>query len=182
MNTPIIPWRFVNDKIGQIEEAKDLNSLLMYIGTKEEGLKVLRHVPLIIHFYWLLVEACNNRVSKEDTLKLTMKDFVESLGKESKLYSLWEDFKECWREVKEIIQEQGCTAQNRAENEVVDINDGTLLCAVIGTSDDDYNGGGIIKALRDGMGKLQDEILVKINVRCGKCTKLIQYCSFCFCF
>lgn len=155
MDSPIVSWSFVNDKMGQCKEAAAASRFLMHVGAKESEIDVLRYVPLIIHFYRLLAETCNLRVSKEDYRKLTMKEVVEKVSKEGVFSTLWEDFKECWRSV----QEQGCNAQLEAEGKVAEINDETLFCEVIDS---------IIKTLRDGMGKLQDGIVAKLEAEFGK--------------
>lgn len=166
MDTPIVSWTYVNDKMMNIEEAKEAYELLLEIGSKEGEIAVLSFVPLIIHFYYALVETCDFRLPREAASGITMKDVIAKYDKEGKLGAIWEEFKRNWAIVKESTQEQGCNAQNRAENEIVEISDDTLLCDIIEIADDVPNG--VIKTLRDGMGKLQDNTIEKIKTRCGK--------------
>ena len=152
--------------MSKVAEAKGANDLLSFIGSKEEELKVLEYVPLIVHFYWALSEACNFRVTEEDVFKLTVKDAISKYDKEGKVAALWEDFKTCWEKVQGFIQEQGCNAQLGAENEVIEINDDTLISSIIETSEESTSG--IVKTLRDMLGKLQDDIISKISTCCSK--------------
>lgn len=176
MASPIVSWSFVNDQMTLIEEAKDANDLLTLICSKEREIEALERVPQIIHFYWALVEMCDHRITKEDVLNLKTKGVIAKFDKEGKVSALWEDFKKCWRCVKDSVQEQGCNAQIGAENETVEIGDDELLSSVIGTDEDKCSG--IIKTIRDGMGRLQDGILDKVNTRCSKHTNINAFISF----
>ena len=170
LDSPIVSWSFVNDQLTKVAEAKDANDLLSLIGSKEEELKVLEYVPLIVHFYWALSEACNFRVAEEDVFGLKVKDVISKYDKEGKVAAVWGEFRTCWEKVQGSIQEQGCNVQIGIENEVPIINDDTLIPGIIEISEDRF--GGIAKALKDGLGKLQDGIISKISTCCSKHGKI----------
>lgn len=179
MDTPIFTYDFVNDKMAQSQESSAANGFLMFVGAKENEIGTLKYVPLIVHFYWLLAETCDLRVSKEDYFKLTMKEVVEKVDKEGQLCALWDKFKECWMRVKDSVHEQGCNAQIGAEGEIADISDETLLCSVMGVGSEGTDS--IIKTLRDGLGKLQDEFVEKFEAGFGnKLNHFLQFLLFVF--
>lgn len=153
-------------EIDKHDDSKSLATRINFVNKffdQKSQYAIMKHLPTVVQFYVELNKIVDYKITQTEANKLTVPGVLKKLCKSSdKIWSLWDKLKTVWKSIREVVRLDECAVAQIFEGEAAQIDDTTLICAILGfEGQDDNEGGELFRVIRIGFAKIQDDLINK---------------------